>query len=106
MHAARSTLEVKTRRRLVAHGLTDFVRELPLSWNGSTYRFDFTFQRERVVLETNGRRRHDDPRDDEIDNERWSIPGRHGYRLVLATWSKVTERPHELLHELTATLAA
>jgi hypothetical protein len=43
VHAARSTLEVKTRRLLVANGFTDFVRELPLSWGGRTYRFDFAF---------------------------------------------------------------
>ena len=41
VHPARSTLEVKTRRLLVANGVTDFVREFPLDWNGRTYRFDF-----------------------------------------------------------------
>ncbi len=91
---------------LVAHGLTDFVRELPLTWNGRTYRYDFAFPHQRVILETNGRRWHDDPRDYERDNERWSVPGRHGFRLVLATWSKVTEQPAALLRELTATMAA
>ena len=40
-----STLEVKTRRLLVANGITDFVRELPLDWNGRSYRFDFAFAR-------------------------------------------------------------
>jgi hypothetical protein len=60
IHAARSTLEVKTRRLLVAHGLTDFVREFPLRWHGRTYRFDFAFLHERTILETNGRRWHDD----------------------------------------------
>jgi hypothetical protein len=106
IHAARSTLEVKTRRLLVANGLTDFVREFPLAWNGCTWRFDFAFPQRRTILETNGRRWHDDPRDYEADNERWSVPGRHGFRLVLATWSKVTERPHDLVHELTATMVA
>ncbi len=56
VHAARSTLEVRTRRLLVAHGITDFVREFPLDWNGRTYRFDFAFPERRVILETNGRR--------------------------------------------------
>ena len=44
VHPARSTLEVKTRRLLVAHGITDFVREFPLEWHGRTYRFDFGFR--------------------------------------------------------------
>jgi hypothetical protein len=34
VHAARSTLEVKTRRLLVSNGITDFVREFPLEWEG------------------------------------------------------------------------
>ena len=105
VHAARSTLEVKTRRLLVAHGIVDFVREFPLEWSGRTYRFDFAFERERTILETNGRRWHDDPADYEHDHEKWSVPGRHGYRLVLATWTKVTQQPERLLEELAATRA-
>jgi very-short-patch-repair endonuclease len=106
VHAARSTLEVKTRRLLVAHGLTGFEREFPLAWNGRTYLFDFAFPTDRVVLETNGRRWHDDATDYEHDNEKWSVPARHGYRIVFATWEKVTREPARLLAELTATLAA
>jgi very-short-patch-repair endonuclease len=105
-HPARSTLEVKTRRLLVAHGIIDFVREFPLDWSGRTYRFDFAFPHTKTVLETNGRRWHDDARDYEYDNEKWSVPGRHGYRLVLATWEKLTRTPDDLLHELAATMAA
>ena len=103
---SRSTLEVKTRRLLVAHGLRDFEREHPLMWNGKTYQFDFAFPPRRVVLETNGRRWHDDPADYEYDNEKWSVPGRLGYRIVFATWDKVTRHSGQLLAELRATLAA
>jgi very-short-patch-repair endonuclease len=105
-HAARSTLEVKTRRLLIANRFTDFVREFPLEWGGRRYRFDFVFARRRVILETNGRRWHDDATDYERDNEKWSVPGLHGYRLIFATWDKVTRRPRQLLAELAATLAA
>jgi predicted transcriptional regulator of viral defense system len=106
VHPARSTLEVKTRRLLVAGGLDQFVREFPLEWNGRTYRFDFAFPAQRTILETNGRRWHDDPTDYEHDNEKWSVPGRHGYRIVFATWDKVTRQPKDLLEELTATVTA
>jgi Transcriptional regulator, AbiEi antitoxin len=105
-HPARSTLEVKTRRLLVAHGITGFVREFPLDWNGRTYCFDFAFPGATTILETKGRRWHDDPSDYEHDHEKWSVPGRHGYRLVLATWDKVTHHPDALVAELLATLAA
>jgi hypothetical protein len=105
-HPSRSTLEVMTRRLLVAHGITDFVREFPLAWNGRTYCYDFCFTRRPVILETNGRRWHDDAADYEYDHEKWSVPGRLGYRLVLATWSKVTTTPALFLDEITASLAA
>jgi hypothetical protein len=59
----------------------------------------------RTILETNGRRWHDDATDYERDNEKWSVPGRHGYRIVFATWDKVTRTPTVLLDELVATLA-
>jgi very-short-patch-repair endonuclease len=103
---SRSTLEVKTRRLLVAHGITDFQREFPLEWRGRTYRFDFAFEATRTILETNGRRWHDDAADYEHDNEKWSVPGRHGFRLVLATWNKVIEDPELLLADIAATRAA
>ena len=106
VHAARSMLEVRTRRLLVAHGLTDFVREFPLEWNGRTYSYDFAFKNSHTILETNGRRWHDDPNDYEHDHEKWSVPGRFGYRLVLATYDKVNRTPRELLHELTTTMSA
>jgi len=104
VHASRSTLEVKTRRLLVAHGVTGFVREFPLAWKGRTYRYDFAFEQERTILETNGRRWHDDPTTYEHDHEKWSVPGRHGYRLVLATWAKVTEHADEFVAELAVAL--
>jgi very-short-patch-repair endonuclease len=104
-HPSRSTLEVKTRRLLVANGHRDFVREFPLEWSGSTHSFDFAFPRARVILETNGRRWHDDPNDYEDDHEKWSVPGRHGYRVVFATWAKVTRQPTEFVRELDATLS-
>ena len=105
-YPARSTLEVKTRRLLVANGITHFVREFPLEWSGRRYLYDFAFVRERTILEVNGRRWHGDVVDHEFDNEKWSVPGRHGYKIVMATWSKVTRRPDRLVHELAATIAA
>jgi hypothetical protein len=103
-HPSRPTLEVFTRRLLAAHGMTGFTREFPLEWKGRTYYFDFAFESRRTILETNGRRWHDDPLDYEDDHEKWSVPGRHGYRLVLATWDKVTRRERDFLADLIATL--
>jgi hypothetical protein len=105
-HPLRSTLEVKTRQLLVARGITDFVREFPLDWNGKTYWFDFASLASDTILEANGKRWHDDPIDYEYNNEKWSVPGRHGLKLVFATWIKVTRRPGAFADELRAALAA
>ncbi|MFN8025939.1 MAG: type IV toxin-antitoxin system AbiEi family antitoxin domain-containing protein [Acidimicrobiia bacterium] len=102
---ARSTLEVKTRRLLVARGLGGFVREFPLEWGNRRYLYDFAFPDARVILETNGRRWHDDTTDYERDHEKWSVPGRLGYRILFATWDKVTRRPEALVQEITSTIA-
>jgi hypothetical protein len=106
VNASRSTLEVKTRRLLVANSIPGFEREYPLEWNGVTYRYDFAFLAQCTILETNGRRWHDDPADHEHDNEKWSVPGRHGFRMVFTTWYKVTRRPDDLITELAATFGA
>jgi len=101
VHPSRSALEVKTRRLLVAQGLPDFVREFELDGR----HFDFAFTGPKVILETNGRRWHDDLADYEDAHEKWSVPARHGYRLVFATWTKVVKRPAALVDELVAALA-
>jgi very-short-patch-repair endonuclease len=103
-YPSRSTLEVKTRRLLVAHGIREFEREFPLEWIGRTYYFDFAFPRERVILETNGRRWHDNPRDYEDDQEKWSVPARYGYKIVFATWLKVRREPSRFVGEIRAML--
>jgi hypothetical protein len=93
-------------RRVVARGAANHGRELPLIWKGRTYFFDFAFPADRTVLETNGRRWHDDPIDFEAHNEKWSVPGRHCFKLVLATWDKVVRRPDDFVEELERTRAA
>ena len=80
------------------------MREFPLSWNGRTYLFDFAYPAQRTILETNGRRWHDDANDYEYDNEKWSVPGRLGFRLVFATGNKVNQHPGALIDELAAAL--
>jgi hypothetical protein len=70
-----------------------------LEWNRRTFLFDFAFEREKTILEVNGRRGHDDSSDYEHDNENWSVPGRHGYRIAFATWTKVMQNTDALLQE-------
>jgi very-short-patch-repair endonuclease len=102
---SRSTLEVKTRRLIAAARLPRFEREYPLIWDGRTRYFDFAREREHLVLECNGRRWHDDATDYEDDHDKWSIPGRIGWRIIFATWDKVTRRPDDLVAEIRAALS-
>jgi hypothetical protein len=43
--------------------VSDCIREAQLAWKGREYQYDFAFENGGVILETNGRRWHDDPRD-------------------------------------------
>ena len=104
LRPSNSVLEVKVRRLLIAHGLDGFVREFPLEWRGRRYYFDFCFPQQRVILETNGQRWHDDVADYEFDNEKWSVPGRLGYRIVFATWRKALLAPLRFIDEVRAAL--
>ena len=83
-----------------------YVREYPLVWNGRRYLYDFAFPNTNTILETNGRRWHDDPSSYERDHEKWSVPGRLGFRIVFATWDKVVHNPLALVHELRTTMTA
>jgi hypothetical protein len=91
---------------LVASGLSDFLREHTLSdENSRRFRYAFTFLGPRVILETNGKRRHDDAADFQHDQHKWSVPTHHGFRLVLATWRDVTERSDHLIARLRSMLS-
>lgn len=106
VHPARSKLEVLTRRVLCDHGFGGFVREHPLIESGREYFYDFAFLEAGVILEVNGRRYQDDPTDYEHDHAQWSVPARYGFRLVSATWDKVTRHPDALITEIQRALAA
>ncbi len=51
-----------------------------------------------------GRRWDHDATDYRRDQRKWSIPARHGFRLVFATWSDVAEHPGCLVASLRAAL--
>jgi hypothetical protein len=81
-------------------------REYPLVWGGRRYLYDFAFPSANTIRETNGRRWHDDPASYGHDHEKWSVPGRLGFRMVFATWDKVVHEPRSLVRELRTTMSA
>lgn len=99
-HPSRSALEVKTRRLLHGAGLPTFEREIPLTWNGVTRYFDFGRVDDRLAIECQSRRWHDDASDYDREMDKLSIPGRLGWTIVFVTWSKVENQPDELIAEV------
>jgi very-short-patch-repair endonuclease len=92
---------IATRSRLSASSLGVFHA---IEARGRRYRYDFAFPAERVILETNGRRWHDDAADFEHDQEQWSVPARHGFRIVFAPWDRITRHPDEVVEEFRRSL--
>lgn len=103
-HPSRSTLEVKTRRLLAASGLPKFEREVPLTWRGTTRYFDFGRPDDKLVLECNSKRWHDDPADYVDYNDKASIPGKLGWTIIFITWDEVMKRPDKLVADIRAAL--
>ena len=89
----------RARRLLVANGITDFVREFPLTWNGVIYHYDFTFASRRTILRTVAAGTTTLATTSST-RKSGGRPGRLGHRIVFATWGKVTTRPEALRHEL------
>ena len=72
------------------------------TWKGRTYRYDFAFPRRRGSSRRTVAVGTTTPTDYEHDNEKWSVPGRYGYRIVFATWAKIDRHPESLIDELKA----
>jgi very-short-patch-repair endonuclease len=106
LHFSRSTLEVRTRRLLAASDLPRFEREVPLAWRGRTRYFDFGRPDDKLVLECNSKRWHDDPADYDDYNDKASIPGKLGWTIIFVTWDDVTKRPDKLLADIRDAVAA
>lgn len=97
---SRSTLEVKTRRLLAASDLPKFEREVPLTWRGRTRFFDFGRPDDKLVLECNSKRWHDDPADYADYNDKASVPGKLGWTIIFVTWDDITKRPDKILADI------
>lgn len=99
-HPSRSTLEVKMRRLLAASDLPAFLREVPLTWGGRTRYFDFGRPTDKLVLECNSKRWHDDPADYTDYNDKASIPGKLGWTIIFVTWDDVIQRPVKVIADI------
>ena len=75
-----------------------------LRLDGRVIRPDLLFRRQRLVIELDGRRWHDDPLTRQDDADRQAILEAHGYRVLRITWSQVVARPRQTLRRIRAAL--
>jgi very-short-patch-repair endonuclease len=95
--AAESALEVRVARLLRETDLPTPRRQLDVIVNGRRYRLDFAWPEFLLALECDGKKWHDFER----DRRRWSaITAATGYRIVWATWARVSDEPERLIEEI------
>jgi len=100
-----SALEVMTARMLRATDLPKPQRQVQVIAFDKLYRLDFAWPFARVALECDGKKWHEGAF--ERDRRRWSAIGAAtGYRIVWATWQRVTNEPDQILAELRGAIAA
>ena len=69
------------------------------------FTIDFLWRKERLAVETDGRRSHERDRQRERDSTRDAWLAAHGYRPLRFTWAQVTQRPEEVVAALEAARA-
>jgi very-short-patch-repair endonuclease len=96
-----SALEVMAARMLRASDLPTPRRHVGVATFEATYRLDFAWPDRLVALECDGRKWHEIESAFERDRHRWSaITAATGYRIVWATWRRVSERPAQVIAHL------
>jgi very-short-patch-repair endonuclease len=96
-----SVLESLTRMRLVQAGLLGFETQVTVRRGGQSVRVDFLYERERLVVEVDGERWHQDV---QRDRERDNLLVAAGYRVPRFTWPQVVHAPDEFIATMTAAL--
>jgi hypothetical protein len=67
---------------------------------------DYLWRRERVAVEADSRRWHDDPLTRGNDADKQAILEAHGYRVVRVTWGQALARPAQTLARIRAALGS
>lgn len=101
----RSELEDVVYELLLTGGLPRPAVNAPLVLDGRRVIPDFLYRDERVVVEADSRRWHDDPLSREDDAERQALLEQHGYRVVRVTWRQAIARRGQTAGRIAAALA-
>ena len=94
--AAESELDRRLLGILAEVGLPAPRRQVHAGGADLAGRVDFTYGKERLVIEADSRRHHMSKLDFENDRQRDNMLMADGWRVLRITWHQVTERPNEV----------
>lgn len=100
----RSVLEAKLLSLLALHGLPAPECNARLCVGAQTFEVDFLWRSKRVVVETDGRRFHDNPEAQVRDRLRDGVLSDAGYRIERLGWEDLEHRPEATLARLSRLL--
>jgi very-short-patch-repair endonuclease len=96
----RSRMEAKLLPLLTEAALPIPQTNVRLRAGGKVYEVDFLWRREKVVVETDGGRFHDNPAAGTRDSERNRAFDEAGYRIPRLGWEDLRDRPDAVMSEL------
>jgi very-short-patch-repair endonuclease len=96
----RSRMEAKLLPLLTEAGLPTPETNASLRLGGRIYEVDFLWRAQRLVVETDGGRFHDNPAAGDRDSERNHALAKAGYRLPRLGWEDLRDRPEATMREI------
>jgi len=104
---AQAESERRMHRLLRRAGLNGWVPQYEIQLPSGSRYLDVAFPEQRVALEVDGRRTHDDKSDRfDDDRARQNELVALGWRVLRVTWTMLTRRPDALVHQIAQLLAA
>jgi very-short-patch-repair endonuclease len=102
----RSRMEAKMLALLSEAALPIPETNARLRFGGRSYEVDFLWRRQKVVVETDGARFHDNPAAGVRDSERNRVLTDAGYRIPRLGWEDLRDRPEQTLREIALLLTS
>jgi very-short-patch-repair endonuclease len=96
----RSRMEAKLLPLLTEAALPIPQTNAKLRLAGKVYEVDFLWRKQRLVVETDGGRFHDNPAAGERDSERNHALAAAGYELPRLGWEDLRDRPDQMMREI------
>jgi len=104
---AQAESERRMHRLLRSAGITGWTPQYQVRLPRSIALLDIVFPEQKLAIEVDGRRYHDDRSDRfETDRERQNDLVALGWRVIRVTWTMLTQRPHAVLAQIAQLLAA